>query len=112
MVTEGLKRFRTTKNIGLKALIDVSISNDKAITTSTIGYIIAPRINASGRLGCAARSVEMFLTDDSGRAYELANDLCKENTIRQQTEQKMFAEALEYIEQHPEMKSDRVLIIP
>ena len=54
----------------------------------------------------------MFLTDDSGRAYELANDLCKENTIRQQTEQKMFAEALEYIEQHPEMKSDRVLIIP
>lgn len=112
MVTEGLKRFKATKNIGLKALLDVSVTNDKAITTSTIGYIIAPRINASGRLGCAARSVEMFLTDDKERAYELANDLCKENTIRQQTEQKMFAEAIEYIESHPEMKSDRVLVIP
>ncbi len=112
MVTEGLRRFRTTENIGLKALIDVSINNSKAITTSTIGYIIAPRINASGRLGCASRSVEMFLTDDENRAYELANSLCEENTIRQQTEQQMFAEALEYIDQNPEIKDDRVLIIP
>lgn len=112
IVTEGLKRFRNTKNIGLSALIDVSINNEKAITTSTIGYIIAPRINASGRLGCASRSVEMFLTDDRDRAYELANDLCKENTIRQQTEQQMFAEALEYIEQNPHIKDDKVLIIP
>lgn len=112
MVTEGLKRFRTTENIGLKALLDVSVNNGKAINTSTIGYIIAPRINASGRLGCASRSVEMFLTDDENRAYELANSLCEENTIRQQTEQQMFAEALEYIEQNPEIKNDNVLIIP
>lgn len=112
IVTEGLKKFSSTENIGLKALLDVSITNNKAITTSTIGYIIAPRINASGRLGCAARSVEMFLTDNEERAYELANDLCKENTIRQQTEQQMFAEALEYIEEHPEIKEHNVLIIP
>lgn len=111
-VKEGLKNFDNTKNIGLKALIDVSTNNSKTITTSTIGYIIAPRINASGRLGCASRSVEMFLTNDREKAYELANDLCKENTIRQQTEQKMFAEALEYIESHPEMKNDKVLVIP
>lgn len=112
LVTEGLKRFKTTQNIGLKALIDVSITNNKPITTSTIGYIIAPRINASGRLGCASRSVEMFLTDDRELAYELAEGLCEENTIRQQTEQKMFAEALEYIENNPEIKNDRILIIP
>lgn len=112
LVKEGLKRFEETKNIGLKALIDVSTNNSKAITTSTIGYVIAPRINASGRLGCASRSVEMFLTDDKDKAYELANDLCKENTIRQQTEQQMFKEALDYIEAHPEMKDDRVLVIP
>ena len=112
IVTKGLEKFRNTENIGLKALIDVSITNNKAITTSTIGYIIAPRINASGRLGCAARSVEMFLTSDVEKAYELANGLCEENTIRQQTEQKMFAEALEYIENNPQMKDDQVLVIP
>lgn len=112
LVTEGLKRFKTTKNVGLKALIDVTTANNSNITTSTIGYIIAPRINASGRLGCAARSVELFLTDDKAKAAELAEDLCKENTIRQQTEQKMFAEALEYIEAHPEIKDDKVLVIP
>ena len=111
IVTEGLKRFNTTKNIGLKALIDVS-TNGKAITTSTIGYIIAPRINASGRLGCASRSVELFLTDDVERAHALAESLCEENTNRQQTEQKMFKEALEYLESHPEVKEDQVIVIP
>jgi len=112
LVTEGLKRFKNTDNIGLKALLDVSITNNKAITTSTIGYIIAPRINASGRLGCASRSVEMFLTSDREKAYELAQGLCEENTLRQQTEQKMFTEALEYIENNPDIKNDQILIIP
>ncbi len=112
IVTEGLKRFKTTKNIGLKALIDVSTNGNKAITTSTIGYIIAPRINASGRLGCASRSVELFLTDDAQRAASLAESLCEENTLRQHTEQKMFKEALEYLETHPEVKDDPVIVIP
>lgn len=111
IVTEGLKRFKNTTNIGLKALIDVS-TNGKAITTSTIGYIIAPRINASGRLGCASRSVELFLTDDAEKAKELANSLCEENSLRQQTEQRMFKEALEYIETHPEIKDDKIIVIP
>lgn len=111
IVTEGLKRFKNTKNVGLKALIDVS-TNGKAITTSTIGYIIAPRINASGRLGCASRSVELFLTDDKENAINLANSLCEENTLRQQTEQKMFKEALEYLEDHPEVKEDKIIVIP
>lgn len=111
IVTEGLKRFNKTKNIGLKALIDVS-TGGKTITTSTIGYIIAPRINASGRLGCASRSVELFLTDDEENARKLADSLCEENTLRQQTEQKMFKEALEYIENHPEIKDDKILVIP
>ncbi len=111
IVTEGLKRFKNTKNIGLKALIDVS-TNGKAITTSTIGYIIAPRINASGRLGCASRSVELFLTDNKETARNLASSLCEENTLRQQTEQKMFKEALEYIENHPEIKDDKIIVIP
>ena len=111
IVTEGLKRFKTTKNIGLKALIDVS-TNGKAITTSTIGYTIAPRINASGRLGCASTSVELFLTEDEEEAAKLADSLCHENTLRQQTEQKKFKEALEYIEQHPGIKDDDILVIP
>lgn len=111
IVTEGLKRFKTTKNIGLKALIDVS-TNGKAITTSTIGYTIALRINASGRLGCASTSVELFLTEDEEEAAKLADSLCHENTLRQQTEQKMFKEALEYIEQHPGIKDDDILVIP
>lgn len=112
MVTVGLKNFKNTSNVGLSALLDVCITNNKPITTSTIGYIIAPRINASGRLGCASRSVEMFLTDDTEKARELAEGLCEENTIRQQTEQKMFAEALEYIENNPQIKDDQILIIP
>ena len=111
IVTEGLKRFKTTSNVGLKALIDVS-TNGKAITTSTIGYTITPRINASGRLGCASRSVELFLTDDTEKAKKLAESLCEENTLRQQTEQKMFKEAMEYLDANPEVKEDNVIVIP
>ena len=111
IVTEGLKKFKTTKNVGLKALIDVS-TNGKTITTSTIGYTIAPRINASGRLGCASTSVDLFLTDDKEKAAELAESLCHENTLRQQTEQKMFKEALKYIEEHPEIENDDIIVIP
>lgn len=110
IVTEGLKRFKNTKNVGLKALIDVSVG-DKTITTSTIGYIIAPRINASGRLGCASRSVELFLTDDEDKARNLAKSLCDENSLRQQTEQKMFKEALEYLNDHPDVKNDKIIVI-
>ena len=84
---------------------------DKFITTSTIGYIIAPRINASGRLGCASRSVELFLTDSEKTAKSLARSLCDENSLRQQTEQKMFKEALDYIEEHPEINDDKILVI-
>ena len=54
----------------------------------------------------------MFLTDDKKVAHELAESLCEENTLRQQTEQQMFAEALEYIEKNPQVKNDKVLIIP
>lgn len=114
IVNEGLARFKNTKNIGLEALINVStnVNNRKGITTSTIGYIIAPRINASGRLGRASRSVELFLTQDKAQAEELAEELCRENVVRQQTEQEMFKEALDYIEKNPELMNDDILVIP
>jgi len=112
MVKVGLDKIANTENVGLKALLDVAITNGKPVSTSTIGYVIAPRINASGRLGCASRSVDMFLTDDKNKAVELAEELCRENIIRQQTEQQMFKEALEYLEAHPEIKDDEVIVIP
>jgi len=111
IVTEGLARFKESKNVGLKTLMEICASNVKKITTTTIGYTIAPRINASGRLGCASRSADLFLTDDSSEAESLAQMICGENTVRQETEYKMFAEALEYIENNPEVLNDKVLVI-
>ena len=111
MVTEGLARFKNSKNIGLHTLMEMCAANVKKVTTTTIGYIIAPRINASGRLGCASRSADLFLTDDAAEAEKLAKMICEENTVRQETEHKMFAEALEYIENNPEILNDKVLVI-
>ena len=111
IVTEGLSRFKESKNVGLRTLMEVCASNVKTVTTTTIGYTIAPRINASGRLGCASRSADLFLTDDPVRAEEFAKMICTENTTRQETEHKMFSEALEYIESHPEILDDKVLVI-
>ena len=54
----------------------------------------------------------MFLTDDAEKAKKLAESLCEENTLRQQTEQKMFKEAMEYLDANPEVKEDNVIVIP
>jgi len=111
IVTEGLARFKDSENLGLRTLMEICANNVKAVTTTTIGYLIAPRINASGRLGCASRSVDLFLTEDKEQAEKLAKLICEENTIRQETEHKMFSEALEYIENNPEILNDKVLVI-
>ena len=73
IVTEGLKRINNTKNIGLKALIKATGLEGKQINTYSLGFILGPCVNASGRLDSAEIAVEMFLTKDP----ELAKDMQK-----------------------------------
>ncbi len=102
IVSYGLGLLERTKNIGLQSLMKASglISFDadgnqikKKITSSSVGFTIAPRINAAGRISSAEFAVELFLTDNRARAEELAVELCETNRRRQVQESSIMEEA-------------------
>ena len=89
----GLARLAHTHHVGLRALMDEAGLANKRITATTLGFGLAPRINAAGRLGKTALAVELLLTDDPARASYLAAELCALNRHRQILETEIFIEA-------------------
>lgn len=81
------------KNYGLQALIEVSGYKEKTITAGSVGYNIAPRINAAGRMGQAELAVELFLSSSYQEAKKIAKELDKLNNQRQKISQRILAEA-------------------
>jgi single-stranded-DNA-specific exonuclease len=94
----GLKKLERKENIGLNALINIAGLSQKELTASDIIFGIAPRINAAGRMGSALRAVELMVSNDPQKSIELAQIIERENSIRQQIDQKTFQEACEIIE--------------
>ncbi|MDR0889851.1 MAG: single-stranded-DNA-specific exonuclease RecJ [Oscillospiraceae bacterium] len=93
LVTLGLAAMQAPQRPGLRALIRESGCDSRSITAATVGYVLAPRINAAGRMECAELAVRLFLTDDAQEAGELAKTLCALNTQRQQIEAEIYREA-------------------
>ena len=89
----GLAAIPHTPCVGLHALLREVGLEGKNVSSTNIGFVLAPRINAAGRMGCADLAAELFLTRDSARAEALAKELCALNRKRQQVEQEIFAEA-------------------
>lgn len=95
---------------GLKALIDESGTN-KNMTSMSAAFRIAPRINAAGRMGSANRAIKLLLTDEMEEAALLAKEIGEANTERQSTESGITEFAEKYIEDHPEIKFSRVIVV-
>lgn len=90
LVAAGLRRLRAGRGCaGLKALIEVSGRQAPLLTASDIGFAVAPRINAAGRLEDMALGIECLLTDDAARARELAELLHAINAERRDVQQAM-----------------------
>ncbi|NLN56158.1 MAG: single-stranded-DNA-specific exonuclease RecJ [Clostridiales bacterium] len=104
IVDLGLRALETTDRPGLCALMDntgvVIEEGKRKIYTSTVGYIIAPRLNAAGRIASADKSIELLLETDYAKADILAKELCEINRIRQNTEQSIYDEAIQQIGQY------------
>lgn len=101
IVHRGLSTITDTKFIGLRALLKETCLWDKAITSIQIGYVLAPRINAAGRMGQAELAADLFLTSDSAQAELLSRELCDLNRERQAVEQEIFSQAVEQLERLP-----------
>lgn len=110
IVTEGLKRINNTQNIGLKALIRATGLEGKDINTYSLGFILGPCVNASGRLDSAEMAVELFLTEDENLASFYAEELYKLNEERKRMTEKGFEKAVDQIEQKGYDK-EKVIVI-
>ncbi len=112
IVYMGLGLIASTNNIGVRALLRaVGIDSSKKITASVIGYTLAPRINAAGRIGNAARAVQLFLATSPHAADIIAEELCVTNRERQQTENLIFEEALTQIEKEHNIETESVIVL-
>ena len=85
IVQTGLAALAHPRRVGLAQLMEEAGLGDKPVTSVSIGYTLAPRINAAGRMGQADLAAELLLTRDPGRAAALAQELCALNRERQTT---------------------------
>ncbi len=128
IVSYGLDKLNSTERKGLNALIDASMYGNtdvrsvaggearrpakrKKITSSFIGFGIAPRINAAGRISSAAKAVELFLTDSDEKARALAEELCEINRHRQVEENRIAEQAYRIIEQEHDFEKEKVIVL-
>ena len=107
LVKAGLERLPATKKVGLRALMDVA-GVTGAVKQSHVGFRLGPRLNAAGRLDDAMTALELLLTDNAGRAAELAELLDRHNADRQRIEERIVAEALAHAHEYAD---DRVLVL-
>ena len=110
LISLGLKMAEMTDKIGLAALINHCRNGEGKITTKFkqkkklssgfVGFTLAPRINAAGRISSASLAVEMFLAKDKDVANQYSLNLCEINRERQATENKIAEEAYELVEKN------------
>jgi len=93
LVRRGLKAMEKTSLVGLRALIKASGCARENITSENIGFILAPRLNAVGRLEHAQSAVELLVTKDEVKAEAIVAELNKENALRQEISRNIMAEA-------------------
>jgi len=103
----GLRRLAQTQKVGLRALMRVAHVDAATCDESAVGYRLAPRINASGRLGRPEAALALLLTDDAGEAKRLAEQLEELNRERQAVEERILRAAIDEIEAWPEPQRRR-----
>ena len=117
IVCHGLRAMEKQERVGLTALMNAtSQKGDRKrkstkITSGYIGYTLAPRINAAGRILCATIAVELFLTEDYDRAYAIAEQLCQANKDRQNEENKIIKEASAKLESCKDLMDAPVIVL-
>lgn len=120
IISLGLKLAEKTKNIGLKALIDVCKNGEgravrqktsKKISSGFVGFTLAPRINAAGRISFADQAVDLFLSTDEVDANLKAGVLCDLNKERQAMENAIAEEAFSKIDEKDEYKNKSILVV-
>jgi len=118
IVTLGLRQIERTERVGLAALLDEASATQsgkpqkrRKITSSFIGFGLAPRINAAGRMSEASLAVELLLAETHEEAARMAAELCEINRMRQAEENTIAEQAYRRIEEEFDPETTRVLVL-
>ena len=107
-VARGLESLRHTHRPGIAALMKECGCTPEQVNAGTIGFMLAPRINAAGRMGQIELAVELFLTDDPRQAASLAKALCDLNRQRQAVESDIYSQAVSML---PQGKAPEAIVL-
>ena len=107
----ALEYMKTTKNYGMNALIDAVRIDRSSLTPYSIGFILGPCINATGRLDSAVRALDMFMSGTYEEAFKTAQELKSLNDSRKEMTELYKKQALDMIDKDASFKDDRVLIV-
>jgi single-stranded-DNA-specific exonuclease len=107
----GLEQVTKTDKVGLRSLVEVTGLMGEEIQTGHVVFILAPRINAVGRLGDAERAITLLATNQPDRARSIAKFLNDENRRRQGIDETILREALDLVERTVDLKNDRAIVL-
>jgi len=100
LIRRGLRVINSNPRPGLRRLIRESQPDNSRVTAATLGFIVAPRLNAAGRMGQTSLSVDILMTEDETRAEELALELNRLNTERRTLEAEIYEEATDMLQEY------------
>src|SRR6266576_738171 len=107
----GLRTLARTQKLGLRALMKAAHVDPAAVDAGKVGFRLAPRINAAGRLGDPRAALELLLAEDADEARRLADRLEELNRDRQAVEDKILRAAIAQVEEWPEAKRRRAAYV-
>ena len=110
IVSRGLAVIEHSDFIGLQALLKEAGLTGREITSVQIGFVLAPRINAAGRMGAADKAADLLLCTDPEEADRMARELCALNRERQNVEQTIYSQAEEMIAHMPERERSALVL--
>ncbi|MBQ5754581.1 MAG: single-stranded-DNA-specific exonuclease RecJ, partial [Oscillospiraceae bacterium] len=111
LVRHGLNSLQNPDRPGLMALLECCGLEGKKLTAENVSFMLAPRINAAGRMGKATTALSLMICEDYERAQELAQNLCDSNQARQEEESKILAQVETQLEADSQRKNDRILLV-
>ncbi|HET9333711.1 MAG TPA: single-stranded-DNA-specific exonuclease RecJ [Gemmatimonadota bacterium] len=111
LIRFGLDVLAGTRNAGLKALLQRTELDRCRPSAWQVGFVLAPRINAVGRMDAAVRGVELLLCDEAEKAERIADALEEVNVSRQAADRNLLSEALQIIESSYDPSRDRAIVL-
>lgn len=110
-VKAGLELLRETENPGLRILMDIAGIKAAKLDSTSVAFGIVPRLNAAGRIGKADLAVELLLTDEEERAYEIANEINSYNETRKNLVDDIIKDIERMTAEDPALLEQRVLVL-